>query len=121
MSIAHGRLPNLVIPNTGTDSNVIVVADVEDAVALVITAPGTLDAFTFTIEVRRWAGATFATMQEGDIGAALADLGPPAAGKSLTYDMKRIGLSAVHSFRIHVSAAVAAERTFEVTKLWEGI
>jgi len=120
MSISFGRLPDLVIPNTGTDSNVIANAEVEDAVALIITAPDTLDAFTFTIEIRRWAAATFVTMQEGDIGAALADLKPPAAGKAVTFDMKRIGLSAVHSFRIHVSAAVAAERTFEVTKLWEG-
>lgn len=121
MSVSYARVADLVISNAGTDSNAILVADIEDSSALVITAPATLDAFTFTIEVRRWAAATFVTMQEGDIGAALADVGPPAAGKSLTYQMNRIGLSAVHSFRIHVSAAVAAERTFEVTKIWEGI
>lgn len=121
MSRAHARLTDLVIPISTQISNAVVVADIEDAVALVITAPATLDAFVFTIQVRRWAGATFAALQEGDIGAALANVVVPLADKALTYEMSRIGISAFHSFRIKSDTNVAAERTFELAKIWEGI
>lgn len=121
MSVSYARVADLVVPISTAISNAILVEDIQDAIAIVIASPDTLDALTFTLRVRRWDDTTYILIQEGDIGVALADVGLPAAAKALTYDMKRIGLSAFHSFRVNVSSNVAAERTFEVTKIWEGI
>ena len=121
MSIAFAKLPDLVVPISTAVSNAILQEQIDDAIALVIASPATLDALTFTLRVRRWGDTNYIAIQEGDIGVALADVGLPAADTALTYDMRRIGLSGFHSFRVNVSSTVAAERTFELTKLWEGI
>lgn len=122
MSISFGRLPDLAFPNTTDVTNVIISADIDDAIALLLTAPAALDALTYTIEIRRWGAATWTTLQEGDIGTALADVLPPAAAKSQCYEMSRLGISAGHSFRLKASGNVGdALHIFEATKLWEGI
>ncbi len=122
MSISSARLPDLAIPNVGTDTNVLTRADLEGATAIALTAPAALDALTYTIQVRRDGAATWATLQEGDIGTALADVLAPAAAKAQVYQMKKLALSAFHSIRIHASSAVGdALHIWEANVLWEGI
>ena len=122
MSISHARLPDLAIPNGTQPSNAIGSQELEDAVAIVLTAPAALDANTYTIQVRRWGADTWVTLQEGFIGTSLADAAPPAAGKAQCYDMRVYGFSAFHSFRIKSSVNVGDTlHIWEATKLWEGI
>ena len=122
MSISHSKLPDLAIPNGAQPSNAIGSQELEDAVAIVLTAPAALDALTYIIQVRRWGAATWVTLQEGFIGTALADVLPPAADKAQCYDMRVVGISAFHSFRIKASGNVGdALHIWEATKLWEGI
>ncbi|KKL24537.1 hypothetical protein LCGC14_2414360, partial [marine sediment metagenome] len=42
MSIAYARLPDLAIPNGTKPSNALTALDLEDAVAIVLTAPATI-------------------------------------------------------------------------------
>ncbi len=123
MSIAYARLPDLAIPDGTKPSNALTALDLEDAVAIVLTAPATIaESLTYVIQVRRWGAATWTTLQEGDIGVALADVLAPAAAKSQCYEMSRLGISAFHSFRINASGVVSdALRVWEATKLWEGM
>ena len=122
MSLNHSRLPDLSFPNGVNISNAIPNLEMEDAVAILLIAPAALDSLTYTIEIRRWGAATWTTLQEGDIGVALADVAPPAAGKSQCYEMSRLGISAGHSFRLKASSTVSnAIHVFEAIKLWEGM
>ena len=121
MSISFSILPDMVIDGSGTDSNVLVSADIEDAVALVIIGMNGLQSKSYVIQGRRWGADSWVTLQEGYIGVALADVVLPAADKALCYDMRVFGISAFHSFRIHSPSSVTGDQTWEVTKLWEGM
>ena len=121
MSISFSILPDLVIDGSGTDSNVLLGVDIEDAVALVIIGMISLQSKAYVIQGRRHGAATWVTLQEGMIGVALADVVLPAADKALCYDMRVFGISAFHSFRIHSPSSVTGDQTWEVVKLWEGM
>lgn len=60
-------------------------------------------------------------LQEGFIGAFLANTVAPLADKAICYDMQVFGMSAFHSFRIHSPNAVTGAQTWEVTKIWRGM
>jgi len=121
MSIAFARLPDLAIPNTTKPSNVIEQEAIDDAVAILLIAPAALDANVYTIEGRRHGATTFVTLQEGSIGTALADVKPPAAGKSFSYDMREFAFNAFSAFRIVSDTNVTdALHVWECIKLWEG-
>ena len=121
MGLHAARLPDVQIDNTGTASNALTRAELEDAIGILLTAPATLDAETFTIQIRRDGASTWVDLQEADIGTALADVLAPAADKAQYYDFRRLGISAAHSFRIFSTGAVAADRAWEANKLYEGI
>ncbi len=122
MSISFARLPDLAIPVNTKPSNALTALDLEDAVAILLIAPDSLDGNTYTIQVRRRAAATWVTLQAGAIGNALADVAPPAAGKSFCYDSLVYGLPAFHSFRINSSVNVGdALHVWEAIKLWKGM
>ena len=52
--VSFAKLPDLVIPNTGIDSNAITNAMVEDAIAIVIVGMIGLEVQSYTIRIRRW-------------------------------------------------------------------
>ena len=112
MSTWQQKIDPLVIPNGTADSNALVLDQYEDAVSIGILAPAALDAFTFTFEVSDIIGGTWRTLEVGD---SPADAVPPLAGKARRY----VDLSNFPTFRIHSSANVAAERTWEVIKYWK--
>ncbi len=122
MSISFARLPDLAIPINTKPSNALTAEDLEDAVAILLVAPASLDGNTYIIQVRRRAAATWVTLQAGAIGTAIANVAPPAAGKAFCYDMMTYGLSAFHSFRIYSDTNVGdADHVWEAIKLWEGM
>lgn len=122
MSLHSARLPDLAIPNSSTPSNAIARLEMEDAIGFLLLAPAALDALTYVIQIRRDGAATWVTLQEGDIGTALADVLAPAAAKAQFYDVRRLGISAGFSFRINASGNVGdALHIWEANKLWEGI
>ena len=122
MSIAFSKLTDLAIPNGTKPSNAIAQELIDDAVAILLIAPAALDSVTYTIQGRRWGAATWVTLQEGIIGVALADVGPPAAGKALCYNMADYAFNAFHSFRINSGTNVGdALHIWECIKLWEGM
>ena len=52
--VSFAKLSDLVIPNTGIDSNAITNAMVEDAIAIVIVGMIGLEVQSYTIRIRRW-------------------------------------------------------------------
>ena len=105
----NASLQDVVIASGATTSRAVF-SDYEysDARYITIQSPATLDALTFTIEVSQDATtwATLATLS--------ADLAVPAAGKAIQY----IEMLSSKYFRIKASGAVAANRTFKVSKQW---
>ena len=119
MGLHVAQLPDLAIPNGTKPSNALTRADIEDAIGILLIAPAALDAVTYTIQIRRNGAATWVALQEGDIGVALADVLPPAAGKAQFYDFSRLGISAGHSFRINAASNVGdALHIWEASKIW---
>lgn len=104
----NGNAPPLTIPSGASVSNALDFASYSDAASIILYAPATLDALTFTIEGSR-DGITFMTLYDG-----AADIAPPPAGKCRQY-IEMIGLN---FFRIKASGNVAADRTWSVTKTW---
>ncbi len=111
---------SLVIPIGTAVSNIFRADEVyEDAVALILYAPTTLDgADVYVIEttdnIDAVAGSVWTVHRIGDQGS-LTDLLAPAAGKSRTY-LEIIGCAAL---RINDQTDnVAAERIWRVTKLF---
>ncbi|KKL04149.1 hypothetical protein LCGC14_2618940 [marine sediment metagenome] len=122
MGLHVAQLPDLAIPNGTKPSNALTRADIEDAIGILLIAPAALDAVTYTIQIRRNGAATWVALQEGDIGVALADVLPPAAGKAQFYDFSRLGISAGHSFRINAASNVGdALHIWEASKIWTGM
>lgn len=101
--------PDLTIPSGAAVSNVLNAKQhYEDAAAIVIQSPATLDALTFKIEVSI-DGVTYVDYQEG---ATLADVPMPAADNGIALDL----LCAWPYFRLAASGNVAADRVFMVAK-----
>jgi hypothetical protein len=106
MSNFNATLTDLVILAAATTSRVVEVAkECADANYLTIYAPAVL-AETVTIQVSK-DGVTFAALHTG-----VADVITPLAGKARVYTE----LSAVMYFRLVAGVAVAADRTFQVSK-----
>jgi hypothetical protein len=103
------RLFNVVIPSGSNVTRSISGAyEYSDAVAIVIQAPATLDALTFTIEVSN-DGTNFATLTDGT-----NPLPMPGAGQAIQYT----DILGSRAFRIKASSNVAADREFLVSKQW---
>ena len=103
------RLFDVVIPSGSNVTRSISGAyEYSDAVALVIQAPATLDALTFTIEVSN-DGTNFATLFDG-----VANIPVPKAGQAIQYT-EMLGS---RFWRIKASGNVAADREFLVSKQW---
>ena len=100
-------LPDLVIANGATASNVISRNEYADAVSIAIQAPATL-AETVTIQVS-YDNSTWATLHDGT-----ADIASPLAGKARQY----IEMFGFNYFRLLAGSAVGAARTFKVGKQW---
>jgi hypothetical protein len=107
MSLMTARLFPITILNGAINSNVLKAREAyEDALFIVLYAPAVLDAFTFTIEVTadpEVAAPVFVTLQQG---TTPADAAPPLAVKARAYGE----IPGAMGFRIHSSAAVAADR-----------
>jgi len=118
MSLSTSRVFPLTILSGQVNSNVLKANEAyEDALFLVLYAPAALDAFTFTIEVTHnpdAAAPVFVTLQQG---TTPADAVAPAAAKARAYGE----LPGCAGFRIHSSAAVAADRIWQVTKSYRGM
>ncbi len=121
MSIAFARLPDLTIDGGGTDSNILSVLDIEDAIAIVLIGKIGLQSKSYVIEGRRHGATTWVTLQEGGFGDALADVVLPAADKALCYNIETFGFSAFSAFRIHSPSSVTGDQTWEAAKLWRGL
>jgi hypothetical protein len=103
------RLHDVVIPSGQSTTRAIFgTYEYSDATAIVIQAPATLDALTFTIEISN-DGSTWATLNDG-----INNLPVPAAGKAIQYT-EVLGSK---YFRIKSSGNVAEDRTFLVSKQW---
>lgn len=114
MSASNIVLPDLVIPAAGTVSNILNGPGCyDDALAVVLYGPATLEAHTYTIEVSAnplaVAGSVWTTLQ---VGETPADLAPPAAGKARVY----YELASAMSFRIKSNGALTDPMTFKATK-----
>lgn len=100
-------LPDLVVASSGTTSNSMDAKyQTSDANAVVIAAPASLDAVTYTLQVSM-DNTTYYTLSDGT-----ADIGPPAAGKARQYTE----LLGWPYFRIAQSGAAASSRTFKCFK-----
>lgn len=103
------RLHDVVISSGQTTTRAIFGPyEYSDATALVIQSPATLDALTFTLEISN-DGTNWATLSDGT-----APLPFPAAGNAIQYT----DMLGSKYFRIKASGAVAADRTFLVSKQW---
>lgn len=114
MSASNIVLPDLVIPAGAAVSNILNgPGSYDDALAIVLYGPASLEAHTYTIQVsplpKAVAGSTWTTHQ---IGETPADVAPPASAKSRTY----YELASAMSFRIKSDANVTADVTFKATK-----
>lgn len=114
MSSSNVQLPDLVIANGGTLSNILnSEKSFGDALAIALYSPSGLDAQTYTIEVCNdpyaTASSTWFTLQTGDTPA---DAAPPAAGKAQVY----YELASCMAFRIKSGGAVTGDQTFKATK-----
>ncbi len=121
MSISFSRLPDLVIDDGETDSNVLLGADIEDAIVVVLIGMISLQSKSYVIQGRRHGAVEWVTLQEGYIGDALADVVLPAADKALAYNIEIFGFSAFSAFRIHSPSSVTGDQTWEAAKLWRGL
>lgn len=97
---------NLVIPNGGTESNELLMSDVEDAESITIFAPATLPEAT-KVQVANTRSPVSADWRDLDEGAGDIAIG---AGQARVLDF--LSFSALRLS----AAAVAAERTFNVNK-----
>ena len=105
----YAALADAVILSGQTTSRAIY-ADYEysDARFLTIQSPATLDAVTFTIEVS-FDGTTWATL-----ASETANTVVPAATKAIQYN----AMLSSRYFRLKAASAVAADRTFKISKQW---
>lgn len=114
MAASNVRMPDLVIASGQTKSNIMnSPLAFDDAEAITLYAPGTVDAGTYTIEVNADPKATSAssgwdTLQIGD---PAGDAAPPGINKARTY----YELACVGSYRLSGPSA-AADRVFQQTK-----
>ena len=112
-AIAIVNCPSLTIANGGTTSNVLKSREVyQDADTITLYAPAALDAVTFTIEGTDDPDAVspvWTTLYDG-----ASDVVPPPAGKHSVYPCPTF-----QGFRIKASVAVAADRTWRVTKAFK--
>ena len=115
MADFFAKMPDIIIPALGTDSQAYGPADdlFADALAIGLLAPAVLDAVVYTIEVTDdFTTPVWRTLQGG---VPVADVNPPAAGKARVY----IDLLNFAGFRIHAAGAIgAAPLTWGVTKNW---
>lgn len=116
MHVFQSSLGSLTIPNGSNVSNVIDSKSASyDAESILIIAPATLDAGTYTIEVGNTqdnaAGTVFSTLQNEQA----TDYPVPAQGKAIVYS-----LPLWPCFRIKSSVNVAADRAFKVFKISRG-
>lgn len=103
-------LPPLIIPNGQTSSNVIGVESLSDAANILLMAPVGL-AETVTIQVSN-DGINWFTLNDGT-----ADIKTPAAGKAMSYYLAALG--GAFYLKLLAGAAVAAQRTYLVSKQYE--
>jgi hypothetical protein len=106
------KLTDVTVLNTGTNSRGVVgVYEYNDAEEITIYAPAVLpEAGTIQVcEDPLIAAPNWVTLQIAGVDAT-----PPAAGKAKSFGSELAGTA---GFRI-VLAAVAADRTFKVTKHW---
>lgn len=103
------RLFNVVIPSGSNVTRSISGAyEYSDAVAILIQAPATLDALSFSIEISN-DGTNFATLTDG-----IVNIPVPGAGKAIQYTE----ILGSRFWRIKASGNVASDREFIVSKQW---
>lgn len=98
------NLPNLVIANTATDSTTPITQHLDDAYAVMITAPAALTG-TVTVRTSSDNGVTY-----GDHGSGGTDI---TVGAGNTVTLTDIAFNAL---KVTSSLAEGAERTFKVSK-----
>jgi hypothetical protein len=113
-------LPDLVIADGATDSNVLIARlTYEDALAIVLHGRSVPDAGpTYTIQVSHDPEAgtpAWETLRQGD-PAALLSAAPPNNGFARGY----IELPWFAGFRIHADGAVTGIQTWKASKAWKG-
>jgi hypothetical protein len=113
----YNQIPDVTIPIGASVSNIVRASTYDDAVAISLIGPASLDAHTFVIEVNNSTDAAAAdtdwvVLQAGDTPA---DVGPPDALKARVYQE----LCFFGAFRIKDQTGnVAAERTWQAQKQW---
>lgn len=104
MGLQAQSLTDMVIASSGTESNVLDIAELNNAEKLIIYSPSALTG-TITIEVSQ-DNSTFVTLQLNG-----SDINP-AAGKATEVDKP-----AFRYMKLLSGSAEAAERTFQISKL----
>lgn len=104
MGLQVKLLTDLVIASSGTDSNVLGVAELNDAEKLIIYPPAALTG-TVTVEVSQ-DNLTFTTLEKDGSDIAIT------AGKAIELENP-----AFRYMKVVSDMAEAAERTFQITKL----
>lgn len=102
----------LTIPSGTTLSNILAGASLGSFVSLLLSAPPTLDALTYTIEVHPLKTATAASSGWCTlVDSAGTPIAPPAAATARRYD----DLPLAGSLRIRASGNVSAAKAFQLT------